>query len=76
MKCTRCLVNKDSNCFLPDAANHGVCRICYTDEELNEYIIPEISKCMKGLKAKEKKAVIKSLLLEHKHNTRTANVQL
>ncbi len=76
MKCTRCELNKDRSCFLADTINLGICRQCYTDEEMNEYILPEISKTMKDFSAKEKKAIIKSILLAHKHKTRKENVQL
>lgn len=58
--------------FIPDY--QVCCRKCLTPEELHNYIVSPLTKAMRGITSKEKKAVLVNMIEEFKEKKRHENV--
>lgn len=61
--CDRC--DRMTTNFIPD--HQMCCRVCLTDQELKDYILPDITKEMAFIRPKLKVKIIKEILREYDH---------
>lgn len=66
MECARCHWKLGDRNFIADSKFPEVCRLCFTDEEIYDYCVPQISKEMKGIRPRDKQALLREIFTEFK----------